>query len=109
MNVDVGLSEQDTSNILEVLEQFPEVDEAVIYGSRAKGNYRSGSDVDIALKGNQLTYNTIVSISFQLNEDTLLPYHFDVTDYSKISNSDLREHIDRVGKKFYSRQNQKSR
>ncbi len=96
-----GLKDADISTIQSVLQQFPEVQSALIFGSRAKGNYRRGSDVDIAVKGEALSYRIILSITAELNEETLLPYHFDVLNYHTIDNQNLVDHIDRVGKIFY--------
>lgn len=98
-----GLRDSDINTIRQVLQQFPEVQSALMFGSRAKGNYRSGSDVDIALKGEALSYQIILRISAQLNEETLMPYHFDVLDYNTLTNDQLKDHINRVGKIFYQR------
>lgn len=46
-----GLSEINGKRIMDVFSRFSEVQEAVLFGSRAKGNYRQGSDIDIAVKG----------------------------------------------------------
>lgn len=88
--------------ITEVLQRYPDVEEVVIYGSRAMGNYKPGSDVDLALKGN-LKPETSINVAVELNERLPLPYKFDVTAYSTLSNKPLIEHIDRYGKTFYKR------
>ncbi len=98
-----GLKEDDLENIIKVLQQYTEVEEAIIFGSRAKGNYKNGSDVDIALKGTTLDYETTTDISSVLNEETLMPYRFDVLNYHTVSNKDLTEHINRFGISFYKR------
>lgn len=98
-----GLKEDDLENIIKVLQQHPEVEEAIIFGSRAKGNYRNGSDIDIALKGTTLDYKTTTDISSILNEETLMLYRFDVLNYHAISNKDLTEQINRLGISFYKR------
>lgn len=95
---DSGLSKQDVELVTEVITRFPEVKQASIFGSRAKGTYKNGSDVDIALKGENLNLKIISAISFVLNEELSLPYKFDVLDYNSLSNSALKEHINRVGK-----------
>jgi predicted nucleotidyltransferase len=105
MNNPFGLPENDMETIISILRQHQEVEEASIFGSRAKGNYKNGSDVDIALKGKKLNFKTISHISYLLNEETHIPYKFDVLNYHTISNNDLIEHIDRVGIIFYN-QNQ---
>ena len=98
-----GLKDSDLNQIRKVLQQFPEVEEAFIYGSRAIGNYRKGSDVDLALKGLQLNRDVVSRIVFILNEETLLPYFFDVLNYHTLTNQDLVDHIDRMGNLLYER------
>ncbi|MDD5616268.1 MAG: nucleotidyltransferase domain-containing protein [Candidatus Methanoperedens sp.] len=97
-----GLKAGDIYIIIDILRKYPQIEQALIFGSRAKGNYRPGSDVDIVLKGNVNDITT--EISFSLNEDSLLPYKFDVLDYNSISNKNLIDHIKRVGIVFYERQ-----
>jgi len=87
---------------IDILQQHSLVGEALLFGSRAKGNYKNGSDVDIALKGENMDWGTITHISYLLNEETIMPYHFHVLNYHK-TDKNLVEHIDRVGKKFYSK------
>lgn len=101
MNNTVGLRQKDLEIIVSVLQQYPAVDEAFLFGSRAKGNFKNGSDVDLALKGNMLNTEIVSSISYQLNEDISLPYKFDVLNYQSISNENLKEHIDRVGIRLF--------
>jgi predicted nucleotidyltransferase len=96
-----GLTENDIAAIIEILSRVPHVEKAYIFGSRAKGNYKLGSDVDIALKGKKLTFNDITQISFLLNEETNMPYKFDVLNYHSINEPALTEHIDRAGIVFY--------
>lgn len=101
MNNTVGLRQNDIEIIVSVIQNHPEVTEAYLFGSRAKGNFRNGSDVDLALKGDKLTTEIVSSISYQLNEETTLPYKFDVLNYHSISNNDLKEHIDRIGIRLF--------
>ena len=98
---DLGLTDSDLTVIVSVLAQFSEVSRARVFGSRAKGNYRPGSDVDIALDGDGLTLEIVSQIGFMLNEETSLPYHFDVLDYHSLTNKELAAHIDRVGVVIY--------
>ncbi len=85
-----------------MLRAFPGIEEAVIFGSRAMGNYRRGSDVDIALFGEGVDMKIAQKVAWQLNEETLMPYRFDVLSFAEISNSELRNHILRVGLIVYS-------
>jgi predicted nucleotidyltransferase len=98
-----GLLEKDIEEILSVLEKSPKVEKAIVFGSRAKGNFKNGSDVDIALKGKDLDFDTISHISYQLNEETQMPYRFDLLNYYSIQEPKLKNHIDRIGIEFYNR------
>lgn len=97
-----GLSEQDLSIIRSVLSHNPRIRSALLFGSRAKGTFRRGSDVDLALIGDGLSREDILDTSLALNEETPLPYRFDVVDRGRIESQELAEHIDRIGQKLYS-------
>ena len=96
-----GLKESDILTLHQVLASYTSVTEAYIFGSRAKGNFKNGSDVDIAIKGNGISYDLVLDIATYLNEETLMPYRFDVLDYHSINIKELSEHIDRVGILLY--------
>jgi len=72
-----------------------------LFGSRAMGNYKKASDIDISIKGNNVTYNTISSINIILNQELSLPYFFDNMNYEKITNKDLIQHIKKYGIVIY--------
>lgn len=98
-----GLLDRDIIIIREVMNAFPQISEAVIFGSRAMGNYKIGSDVDIAVIGNEITRDIIIRLSGILNEEKGTPYFFDILDYNKINNDELKKHIDENGKVIYDR------
>jgi len=83
------------------LETNPRIDKGIIFGSRAKGNYKDGSDIDIAIKGENLKLDDILALKVKL-DDLDLPYNIDLINYADIKEPDLTEHIDRVGVEFYS-------
>lgn len=95
-----GLNEQDIRAIQTVFEQYPTVDQVILYGSRAKGNYRKNSDIDLTLRGIDLDLTTLLKIEIQI-DDLLLPYKIDLSVFQKIENPDLIDHINRVGITFY--------
>ncbi|MEI7504129.1 MAG: nucleotidyltransferase domain-containing protein [Paludibacter sp.] len=101
MNNAFGLSEHDMDVLKSVLSSYSQVDEAIIFGSRSKGNFRNGSDVDIALKGLELNLDIVSKISYTLNEETTMPYKFDILNYNSISNNELIDHINRVWISIY--------
>ena len=96
-----GLKESTISQMKAVFSNYPCIDKAVIYGSRAKGNYRNGSDIDITLLGEQLTYEQLNRIETQL-DDLMLIYSIDLSLFKCIDSPDLIEHINRVGQVFYT-------
>jgi uncharacterized protein len=95
-----GLSENTMNKLDFVFRKYPEIQKVILYGSRAMGNYKNGSDIDITLEGNSLTLNFISKLENDI-DDLLLPYTFDISIFEKISNPDLKDHIKRVGKNFY--------
>jgi len=90
-------------HIIESFQAFPEIDSVVLFGSRAKGTQKIASDVDLAIKGESVTYETAVRLADMLNEEKPLPYFFDVLHYESIDEPRLVEHIDRVGVVLYSK------
>lgn len=94
-----GLSSKNIEAINQVLSAFPEIESVRIYGSRAKGNYKPGSDVDLALMGDLISIDTLLRAGTLL-EDLNLPYEFDLCIYHQIQNPKLKEHINRVGVQF---------
>lgn len=97
-----GLSDKAVESIRNVLSSFPKVDKAILYGSRAMGNFHPGSDIDLTIMGNDLTLTDLNSISLKL-DDLLLPYTFDISIFHYISNNNLIDHINRVGVLFFSK------
>jgi predicted nucleotidyltransferase len=91
-----GLDERTLARIKAVLARFPDIEAALIYGSRAKGNFRPGSDIDLALKGSCLSDGALLRVERAL-DDLDLPYRMDVSLYASLENPQLRAHIERVG------------
>jgi predicted nucleotidyltransferase len=101
-----GLTQEDTDYIIQSIKEKNEIDRAVIFGSRAKGTNKPSSDVDIAIYGDSITFDTISSLHSSLEEQGPLPYFFDIINYSSINNKELKNHIDRVGIVIFSRVSQ---
>ena len=100
-----GLSSNTIKSIKSAIAKIQIIEKVVLYGSRAKGNYRTGSDIDITLLGADLTLvNSVYPLMDEL-DDLNLPYSFDISVFARIDNSGLREHIERVGKVVFSRNN----
>jgi len=94
-----GLKEATINQIISVFLQYPQIHKVLLYGSRAKGNYRNGSDIDLTLIGD-VSYSQLSSIEDKI-DDLLLPYSFDISIFSDIDNPDLIDHMNRIGVIFY--------
>ena len=93
-----GLKNDTLKKILNVLTRYKQIHDVILFGSRAIGTYKNGSDIDLCLKGD---VNTKVLLNIMTDLDSLfLPYEIDLSIYDKIDNDDLKEHIDRVGIKL---------
>ena len=102
---DSGLKKENIERIREVLANYDQVEKALLYGSRAMGNYKPASDIDIALIGENIDLSLQTKIEFDL-DDLMLPCKFDISIYNKITNPDLIDHINRVGVELYNRKKQ---
>ena len=97
-----GLSQQTREAINAVFARHPTIEKVVLYGSRAKGTHKPGSDIDLTLYGNAISQPETNQILDEL--DALdLPYSIDLSVYSRLSHPQLREHIERIGVVFYAR------
>lgn len=76
-----GLSEDVVAKIKSVFAKYPQIKKVVLYGSRAKGNFRDGSDIDLSLGGDDIQFSLLQKIELEL-DDLLLPYTFDLSAYS---------------------------
>lgn len=92
-----GLSEFEVNEILLFVKRFPEIERVILFGSRAKGTYKRGSDIDLAISGAALSYSIINELSYLLNEESTLPYYFDLLNFADISSPALLAHITEYG------------
>lgn len=99
-----GLTEETIHKINAVFAQYPSVEQVILYGSRAKGNYKNGSDIDLTLIGKHISDQDVMHIRMAF-DDMLTPYSFDLSVYQQIENPKLIEHIKRVGCVFYAIKN----
>lgn len=96
-----GIYPKSYQEIQRIIENCTSISEVVIYGSRAKGNYKEGSDIDITILGNPDEAD--MSKLWQDLDDSYIPYKFDISIYKDLKSDSLKEHIQRVGKTFYKR------
>ena len=96
-----GLSENQLEEIISILKSYDEIEEAILFGSRAIDTYKKASDVDIAIKGKNADFMLSVDIKSHFEDDTYLPFFFDIIAYNSIDNDKLKEHINNKGKVLY--------
>ncbi len=97
-----GLTQRDMMSVTDIFKIHPAVEKVMIFGSRAKGNFKPGSDIDLAICGNQISGKDESDIADLFSESTL-PYFVDVVVMCSTLNESLKEHILRVGKVIYER------
>lgn len=97
-----GLSDTVVADICSVFRRFPNVEKVLIFGSRAKGTYSEGSDIDLAVVAENLSFGQLLDIQIGVENLELL-YKVDIVDYKKSIGTPFGEHIDRAGRLFYSR------
>ena len=95
-----GLDDKYFNALISVFPRHPEVDSVILYGSRAKGNYKPFSDIDITLKGKTLTRQLLGRIFTEI-DDLLLPYFLDISIYNKLTDKGFIEAIDKTGVEIY--------
>ena len=95
-----GLSDTVIRELQDVFRRHANIKKVLIFGSRSKGNYRAGSDIDLAVIGNDIDYNLLLSILCEIDDLELL-YSVDLLDYQKKKGTPIGDHIDRVGQVFY--------
>ena len=101
-NLPFGLASTAVEKIRNVFASHPEVERSVLYGSRATGTYKNGSDIDLTMYGEDLNHTLLLKILDEL-DDLLLPWMIDLSIFRQIDNVSLREHIERAGVVFYQR------
>ncbi|HVZ95424.1 MAG TPA: nucleotidyltransferase domain-containing protein [Chitinophagaceae bacterium] len=97
-----GLTERQFHIIEGAIDSFKEIEKAIIFGSRAQGNFKASSDIDLAIIGKDVTSNIITKLSVALDE-LPVPFMFDILDYKALSNKNLKNKIDSLGKIFFER------
>ena len=97
-----GLPQNTIIEVQAIFTKYPSIEEVIIYGSRAKGDYKKGSDIDLTLKGS-IANAELSNIIDELDE-SYIPYLFDVSIYNHLQSDSLKEHINSVGKVFYKKE-----
>jgi uncharacterized protein len=102
--MNIGIEENIIKKLQNIFSEYSEIEEVILYGSRAKGNYNHGSDIDIVLLGEKLNLTLLNKIDI-LIDDLLLPYSFDISIINQLDNPDLIDHVNRRGISIYKKNN----
>ena len=98
-----GFTEKENQEILDIIQKYCDIEEALLFGSRAMKTFKVMSDVDVVLYGQNINYSTISSVQSDFEESSL-PYMFDILDFNKITSEELKEHIKKYGKCLYKKE-----
>lgn len=91
-----GLHENEWEEVKRLFSRVPNIEQAILYGSRAKGTNKPFSDVDITFIGKELTQNDLLFLMEEFS-NSLLPYVFDLSIFDRLKNASLIDHIVRRG------------
>jgi len=94
-----GLKDDVVNALRSVFANYPEIEKIILYGSRAKGNFKPGSDIDLTLVAPLLNLTAFLKIENEI-DDLLLPYKVDLSLFHKLEDQELIDHINRVGKEL---------
>lgn len=99
----IGLSDSELQTLRDVFTRFLDIKEVILFGSRARGTHRPSSDVDLAIKGKNLTIDILAKLHYILEEETNLPYFFDIVIDDRVENEALKREIDKNSEIIYQR------
>lgn len=102
----IGLTEDEINHIVGFVDSFDEIRRLILFGSRAMGNHKPGSDVDLCVLGANVSMEIVGKLSYLLNQESDLPYFFDVINYVAIDNDSLRTHINQQGVVIWEKENE---
>ena len=91
-----GIQEDIWQKIIDVFIKYPSIEDLILFGSRAMGNFKSSSDIDLCLMGKELNWSELAMMEADL-DDLMLPWQFDLIMYTSIVNDELKAHIKKHG------------
>ena len=98
-----GISKKSFDKLMKLFAQTANIERVIIYGSRAMGTYKPGSDIDLTLVGSDLDIDQLLRIQSAI-EDLSIPYMVDLSLFSMLTNENLMDHISRVGQEFFRKE-----
>jgi predicted nucleotidyltransferase len=103
MNNDFGIYDKSYLLILEAFTLFPKIEKVIVFGSRAMGNHKKGSDIDLAILGSGVDFETTSRLHGKLNDELPIPYFVDVVNFNTIDVEELKKHIYEEGKVIFEK------
>lgn len=97
-----GLSERIRADFERVFTQYQAIERVLIFGSRAKGNARAGSDIDLAVVSSGMTDAEFARLWSEI-DDLPLVFKVDLLHWDRLANPALQDKIQREGVSFYER------
>ena len=101
-----GFRKKDMDFMIHLFREHPEIEKVIIYGSRGRGNFEHGSDVDLALEGKEITFETVSLIHMMLEQESPTYLWLDVLHLDSLKNQKLKEQIYKYGKLFFKNDNE---
>ena len=98
--IEAGLPDAVVRQLTDIFSSYPAIRRVMLYGSRAKGTHRNGSDIDLCIEAPDMTLSELLEIEGRI-DDLLIPWKVDLSLMHRVENPDLLEHIRRAGKVFY--------
>jgi hypothetical protein len=102
--INAGINQKSTDILNSIFSKYEEVNEVILYGSRAKGNYHERSDVDMVINNSNLDRHILGKIILDINNSNF-PNTVDIQLFENLKNKKLIDHIHRVGVLFYKKNN----
>lgn len=96
-----GITQNTINELNNIFNKYENIEKVIIFGSRAKGNFREGSDIDLTIIGD-IEREDLMKIKDEI-DDSYIPYLFDISIYDNLNSDSLKDHINRVGKIFYQK------
>ncbi len=96
-----GIPEKSYRLILNSFKDFEQIEKVAVYGSRAIGNFKRGSDIDLVVYGKSLNQISVLKLKTKLEQELPIPFYFDITHYESLPDNDLKKHIDNYSKIIY--------
>ena len=94
---ETGIRELVIMEICEIAKRC-QVDKVLLFGSRARGDFKRTSDIDLAVTGGDF-----LRFALDVEEETSTLLEFDIVDLDRCMQQELRDSIDKEGRVIYEK------